>query len=582
MKYETLLEKCPELCHFRDIKSIQQQYYIVKGHVQSGKTNFMVCASNWFILSKLSVIILLRDRKSDRDQMYNRFKSFSDISIFKKIRKVETSSIFLLLGNKSSVDKALETIDTPYILFIDEVDYVDSGTKSKKCSLIQQLKQKAYCTFGVSATIMDPLGKEYVSSKHIILLGTHHNYKGIDSIRMMEISSESKYSGKTTDDLFEEDSGLELFMEEFSSRKPIVYMEKSIPNICLINICRTKEPCINAQERLSTFYPNVIIIVYNSDGIMYTYQHQHQKYKGSISNFLQYLKDNGYMNNIIIFAGDLAGRCISFVSEDYEWHLSDQRLLVSNTCDEPELIQKIRLCGVYNDTIELRLWTTRKIMEDLRKSYLRQEEIISSLQETNIEHARKFIESMEISSEKMTKRSVVKDISMGLHLHTVTKKVGWDLDMYKMVNVGDGVKPRKSYSIKRNECNVNECNVNECNVDECNVDECNVNVKVIQQSKEESKQEKVENENCIVIKKINKILLDKKLTSIATFFSLLQDKMYSKDELIQLLHQSKYQQPDRFLPSLLQKTKYGFGHQVFVKDGDMYHIKHELKSCWKM
>jgi hypothetical protein len=184
---------------------------------------------------------------------------------------------------------------------------------------------------------------------------------------------------------------------------------------------------------------------------------------------------------------------------------------------------------------------------------------------------------MEISSEKMTKRSVVKDISMGLHLHTVTKKVGWDLDMYKMVNVGDGVKPRKSYSIKRNECNVNECNVNECNVNECNV-----NVKVIQQSKEESKQEKVDNEDCIVIKKINKILLDKKLTSIATFFSLLQDKMYSKDELIQLLHQSKYQQPDRFLPSLLQKTKYGFGHQVFVKDGDMYHIKHELKSCWKM
>jgi hypothetical protein len=565
MKYETLLEKCPELCHFHDIESIQHQYYIVKGHVQSGKTNFMVCASNWF-LSKLSIIILLRDRKSDRDQMYNRFKSFSDISIFKKIRKVETPSIFLLLGNKSSVDKALETIDTPYILFIDEVDYVDSGTKSKKCSLIQQLKQKAYCTFGVSATIMDPLGKEYVSSNHIILLGTHHNYKGIDSIRMMEISSESKYSGKTTDDLFEEDSGLELFMEEFSSRKPIVYMEKTIPNICLINICRTKEPCIKAQERLSTFYPDVIIVVYNSDGIVYTYQHYQKKYKGSISNFLQYLKDNGYMNNIIIFAGDLAGRCISFVSEDYEWHLSDQRLLISDTCDEPELIQKIRLCGVYNDMIELRLWTTRKIMEDLRKSYLRQEEIISSLQETNIKHARKFIESMEISSEKMTKRSIVKDISMGLHLHTVTKKVGWDLDMYKMVNVGDGIKPRKNYSIKRNECNIR----------------VNVIEKQEKQEEQEEQEEKVENEDCIVIKKINKILLDKKLTSIAAFFSLLQDKMYSKDELIQLLHQSKYQQPDRFLPSLLQKTKYGFGHQVFIKDGDMYHIKDELKICWKM
>ena len=444
------------------IESLKDKYTVIKGHVQSGKTNFMICASALFVSMGYNVIHLLRDRTSDRDQIHERLVHFQENynkEFGQKMRVIKTAGkgasenpqIYLTLCNKPSIDKVMSIItlsDRPYILFIDEVDFVDSGDATKKYEAIQQMKKGAYCVFGVSATIMDPIGKETIASKNIILLGTtskHGVYKGIDRIQLLEIDKMCKYTGTVKGELCNQDRELDDFIDEFDRRQPIRYMASTYPNICLVNICRTKGPCFKLQKELGKKHPSLVTIVYNGDGISFQQGKTVLKERTTISKYLQHLKDNGGVEtfpNIMIFAGDLAGRCISFVSEDYKWHLTDQRLLISSSCDEPELIQKIRLCGVYNDDIPLRLYTTKKTIDDLRKAYLRQEEIICALKEKEVENVRQAIESMEMNKEKFGRRSMTKDEKADIKMIKVDTDIGWDIDTYKMVSEDGSYLPK--------------------------------------------------------------------------------------------------------------------------------------------
>lgn len=446
------------------VESLKDKYTVIKGHVQSGKTNFMICASALFVSMGYSVVHLLRDRTSDRDQIHGRLVRFQEdhnkafgqtMRVIKTsgagAKSVDSPQIYLALCNKPSVTKVLSIVNAskrPYILFIDEVDFVDSGDATKKYEAIQDMKKGAYCVFGVSATIMDPLGKENITSKNIILLGTeskHGVYKGVDRIQLLEIDSKCKYTGAVDSNLFKEDEGLKAFVDEFVTRQPIRYTTRTYPNICLVNICRTKGPCFKVQTDLGKTHPKLATIVYNGDGISFRQGRTSFKERTTISSCLQKLKDNGGVAkypHIMIFAGDLAGRCISFVSEDYTWHLSDQRLLISSSCDEPELIQKIRLCGVYNDDIPLRLYTTKKTISELRKAYLRQEEIICALKshecDESDENTRALMESMALSKDKFSRRNITKDEKADVKMTKVDVDRGWDVDAYKMIKEDDG------------------------------------------------------------------------------------------------------------------------------------------------
>jgi len=74
-----LFEKCPDLHQLNGEKSrtiremfssLKGRYLTVKGHIQSGKTNFMICASTLFLLSGYSVVIVLRNNKADQEQTH--------------------------------------------------------------------------------------------------------------------------------------------------------------------------------------------------------------------------------------------------------------------------------------------------------------------------------------------------------------------------------------------------------------------------------------------------------------------------------------------------------------------------------
>ena len=468
-KTEYLFSICPDLYKLSGehtkvqnmIASLAQRYITIKGHVQSGKTKFMICASSLFLKSGYSVIIILRNNKADQEQIHERLmlfakqmevatKSASTFTICKTSRDEivigpDKPRIYLTLGNNSSTKKImteLEGTHAPYILFIDEVDYVDSGEGSKKNEIIPLLKQRAHCIFGVSATIMDPMGKEHVLPSDILLLSVSPHYKGIPSLVTRELSDHSVFTSSVDGDLFESDEDLMSFVEDFSKEKGFPFVDRERedrarlhPPICLVNICRTKEPTLRAQQSLHKRFPHLHIIVYNGNGIFYTHRDTQEWFQCSISSFLQRIKDSSEdIQPILIFSGELAGRGISFTSADFEWHLTSLRLLVASHTVEPELIQRVRLCGVYHDDIPLTLYSTAETLSDLRKAYFRQEELICSLKkndETDIRTCRTLLENMEMNCEKFTRRSMVKDRSAAMvHFDRVQYECGWKMSVY--------------------------------------------------------------------------------------------------------------------------------------------------------
>jgi len=101
-----------------------------------------------------------------------------------------------------------------------------------------------------------------------------------------------------------------------------------------------------------------------------------------VSSVLQFLKENGgarRFGHIVIIAGRTAGRGINFVSQDFKWHLTAQVYVPSENTPAAELMQSMRLCGVYCDTIRPVLYSTSEVCENVTKALHLQEEMLARL-----------------------------------------------------------------------------------------------------------------------------------------------------------------------------------------------------------
>ena len=441
-----------------------QKKFVIKGLVQSGKTEYMICLMLYMLTSGKSVVMIVRNIEDDRVQFCKRFEEFKkkyqdhfedfkDIFLIDNVLKYkkydERPSIYLLLDNQSNIKKMNEILlktDVRYVTIFDEADFVDSGN-GIKAKYYDILKVRSSKIFWVSATIMDMLLKEEgISGDNIIFLNPSDkkNYKGIinNRIKMITIPS-SKYVGSVNDDVFECNPYFYSFLEEYKLKEgfKVSSLRDSRaerindyyhPRICLVNLSHCIEPLEKAQLKIGMDYPELSVIVYNSPGLVF--QKGSKRIRGedvnccNVSSFLQYLKDGGEEHtHIIIMSGYMAGRGISFVSEDYKWHLTDEYMVVSKTADEPELIQKVRLQGIYRDDIPLTLYTTEDAQKDLLKASYRIEELSKACKD-NLEESKKLLTEIPISKEKFTKRDMTKNVSA--KMNKVNHNIGWSLDIY--------------------------------------------------------------------------------------------------------------------------------------------------------
>jgi len=424
------------------------EYIAVKGHVQSGKTNFMLCMcmlANWFTWS---MVVIVRNLQSDLDQFVTRLDEYKIKCkpYLPSVRVIKSSTtslvprtkecIYVCLGNNSSMKKISQLLgQQPYLMCIDEVDALDIRNETKRNEALVSLKDNARCVFGISATVMDPLCTERITKRNIMVLHTPDNYKGLHDIRFHALEGKSIFSGKITDHLLELHEPLVPFLHEVSQRSPIESNGTMYPTIALVNIGSTVAPYEELQLHMLTEFPMITTIVYNGKGVTMGYEGHLEHRRESISETLQWCKEAGGVkrfSHIVIFSGMLAGRGISFTDMDYEWHIHILYLIVPKQSNEMELIQKIRLCGRYRDSIPLELYTTHAIYTDLIKAYYRQEEIlVALLAQPDDTICQDQLTDMTLLREKFTKRPVVKKGKLLVRPSDTPTATEWSEEVYE-------------------------------------------------------------------------------------------------------------------------------------------------------
>lgn len=434
--------------------SCKGKYIVIKGQFQTWKTLCMISLSIRFWLLGKSSLIILRDYVSDLKQIRDRFITYIhninnrlgtividpvDIFLEKELSEDEFTDftnhtnkpkILIFIGHAGNINNYITNNmllhpenRSNFILLVDEADKMDEKNgKSMLSRQLQILKNNSYCTFGISATILDKLMEERILHNQCIILPNPPHYNGIPQFNHCEITTNVKFTGLKTENILDNDPGIIKFLETISKESPLystIYNEYH-PIICLINVAKPVIPMLNLVRYIADNY-DMVSIGYVGDtkggihlyskhlknqitlenGVSSIYNNKDNSHviKGSgISAVYKYLRDNGGTDKfprIITVCGDLAGRGISFTSgkcvktikdsiEDKKmnWHLTDLRLIIAGSkgkqgTDCPECLQKVaRLAVVCDDNIRLNLHCTNNTFKLIKQAYNSQEELI--------------------------------------------------------------------------------------------------------------------------------------------------------------------------------------------------------------
>jgi hypothetical protein len=387
-----------------------EKQQLIKGETQSGKTNVMLCDALLEVtLRKRNVIMVLRNVKCDALQLAKNVRIFqkkwdkfserdginqldnpalvtqhitADLdaqTVISDMINTECSRdprVFICICNKTELEKvksiALFAKDKGrnFTLIVDEADDlsvnrstdgIHGGKNANTIDLVQELESVAEKTIYITATDADILGSKPIApgNKSRIELAPPQDYRGFKdgSINIVHIGLNDP---------------IKETVLRWTHEEPVMRKDKRclIPFIGLISLPTTREKknMNEVADNCHTHFPNTFTtIVYNGDGCTLNYDGMPDEvshpcsdgtnvsiYKNKpsnlqISDLLQYLKenDNGqFPRRIVIVAGGLASRGISFVSADYLWHLRGMLYTPGKRTPLPDIIQKVgRLCG---------------------------------------------------------------------------------------------------------------------------------------------------------------------------------------------------------------------------------------------
>lgn len=417
-------------------------FHLIKGCVQSGKSRIIhaLCLHTTCIL-QTNILVIVRNFTDDYDQFRRGLENFiceyktcthhsdePNIYYLGDIKRdqnnelknhedmvedlVSSTNVIIALANHDQISKMNDCFE--YIsqhapsfkkihVVIDEVDQIGYSMGERLAPQLEHLLETyADRVYGVSATLFEPMqtSKMDFQSNHVYYLKPPLNYKGITDIMY-------HYIEPSDEDLLK-DVDLMRFLDVYRNHEPyhLKHSEKH-PWIGMIKterlICQQDALLCKIKEKYPQDYT---VITYNGTSCqMYSPPLQSMKiilpkcrkkgvYKKDIHTFrntalpyvLQYLKNNGgadRFKRILIIAYKLVGRGINIVSEDFGWHLTHMFYRPSPTTDVTNLIQSMRLCGIYNDSIPLHCYIPQKDYENLYKGFMLQEELFSRLSETD-------------------------------------------------------------------------------------------------------------------------------------------------------------------------------------------------------
>jgi hypothetical protein len=325
----------------------------VHGDVQSGKTAYIldVCKKN---RDKITVVIL-RNYLADRRQFVTRAKTEGlKVKAVSKSLRARPGDVLALLGNKRQVKYALKALGSEsFCLVVDECDVKSHRSKELEEKAVQVVRTSATFTRGdIKGCKLDRISPPVT-------------YNGIEDLKY------TRYS----------DVG---FMEE--AVKTIV--DSGEEHITLVVSKFTVSKHDQQADSISRLAPGHTVLVMNYKGFYLLRGGTRTDLEmWTVSGALQYIKDAGIPKKVFMIAGNMAARGVSFVSNDYSWHVTKQIFDVDfkNTRLDADpltgpnrkaggiMYQRLRLLGIFNNTSQQQLFCSEKVYEEIveyvRRSY---------------------------------------------------------------------------------------------------------------------------------------------------------------------------------------------------------------------
>ena len=465
---------------------ITKDMLTVKGDTQIGKEKFTVMTAILHIFKDIIPVIITRNITGDADKLergINNYFNLLETHMVKnnkelpfklncvrpnKLNKdLKTVPLVVCLGNATQLKFVYDFIkDTRkrVLLLIDEVDHIDYGD-SDTSRMIGDIVSISYQKIGISATVMDVICSEKsLKSKNILFLTKPQDYRGLTDITIKTLKFDTKAINNIVEsynEILESDLNFNPFLEYFSKFSPdfAIALDKYIPSICLVKNTRINvNQDIIFDNVIKIYSTKMVVIVYNGNGIKLYYDkmekckinnknvYPKQYVDIDITATLQYLKDNGDVEKfprILIIAGDYASRCTSFVSRDYEWHLTDMYYNPAASTPISEQVQNVgRLTGRNKNKAHLQLHCTEKVARALFYGYHFCNEVIERARENPI---------IEDGNEKQFIESV-KSVKMLKNKYPVGRKLCSKAEINKhdfnLVKINDGGKSIDEYKYK--------------------------------------------------------------------------------------------------------------------------------------
>lgn len=493
LKIRNLIDKNIDLIenNFDEKEDNINKTFLLKGFMQSRKTWAIISiALEYYMRINTTVIIITENKLNALEQLTKRINEvISEFKFFlkeekeeklfkilscqrgKKAKKKEINNamnrikprIYFCMRNKKDIEplnEIIEKTEKKFILIEDESDAIDTNTECNAQLSLNQLKEYSKINYFITATAITTLMKESIKKENLLILSKPENYKDLITFNFIKLEN-SKSITSNEDNLFEQDENIKTYISNFSEKKPYeieLWNNQKHPVITLIRIGIIIEPQIKLAKYIDKNYSEKIItITYNGTNITLRgkilpqkkisieneesnfFKKVHHFSKIHIGSIISYLQNNIDCERIIIIAGKMADRGITFGNSNYNecleekkvpWHLTEMYYLASKTTEQPNLLQSAgRLCGCYPDNIPLTIYSN--VCEDIIKAYHIQEELIirAKEMETEIETTiDKIIPTLKIKSEKCSKRKIT-NRSVVCNLNQVkddSKEGGWN------------------------------------------------------------------------------------------------------------------------------------------------------------
>ena len=402
---------------------------------------------------------------------------------------VQLKCINMMLDEIEEEDEEGE-IQSKLVMLTDEADAIayseikEPGPPKHKAAEYDYLRQRCAQTYEISATVWDILsGNEDLLNTNVVCIRPPPTYKGIrDGVQFMELAHEiGKWDENTS--ILEEDPNLIQVYEELmetpifglqrynrSKKHPVIVLHKTK------TLIKHHKMFYNLFKN-SASYSNVWTVLMECDKGLYLYSNTLKNKSITIGKLqvtdvagtgeflfgkriilpqlLQWFIDNGgakKFSHIVIKSGDFSGRSRSYVSSDGSWHLTHQYYGGGSTI--PDMIQAMRILHDRPDSIPLIVYAPAKVIDNLVKGDILQDEQIERLVLLNLNKHVKVRTHERIAEEEWCKDKVPtgklccgnvnKDFKIQKTQRVSDPDGGWAMEKYnevlenveKMVNVG--------------------------------------------------------------------------------------------------------------------------------------------------